>query len=66
MMPTKLKPDTKILVDRKSKKVKTVRHFMHIQSTKDLLDMVQRDNVKPKDKQKIRNELTKRGVTMIL
>ena len=65
-MPTKLKPDTKVLVDRKSRKVKTVRYFMHTQSTKDLVDMIQRDNVKPKDKQKIRNELTKRGVTMIL
>ena len=66
MMPTKLKPDTKVLVDRKSKKVKTIRYFMHAQSTNDLVQLIQRDTTRPKDKQKIRNELTKRGVTMIL
>jgi|TARA_B100001093_G_C26751619_1_gene981418 hypothetical protein len=63
-MPVKLKP-SQVIVDRKTK-AKTITHFF-AKSTpkKELFDMLNNDNTKPKVKQKVRNELTRRGVKVV-
>jgi len=60
-MPIKYKPSEKI-VDRATKKVTTVNHFMRNIPTVKLRDDIAQDRIAPKQKQKIRNELVRRGV----
>lgn len=60
-MPVKLKP-SQVRVDRNTK-VKTIEHFYAKTTPKsELFDMLNNSNTKKKVKQKIRNELVRRGV----
>ena len=62
-MPMKYKKDQKVLVDRKSRKVKTIRTFMRNVLSEVLLKDLENDNTSPKLRQKIRNELVRRNKT---
>ena len=59
-MPVKFKPTTKIR--RRGGGVETVHYYMHKTSTEELLEYLNSASSKPKIRQKVRNELTKRGV----
>jgi len=61
-MPTKFKPSQKLLVDRQSKKTKTVHFYMKTTPTKELQEAYER--VEPKIQQKIKNELVRRKVAV--
>ena len=60
-MPMKYKKDQKVLVDRKSRKVKTVKTFIANVPTDTLEEDLLKSNTPPKLRQKIRNELTRRA-----
>ena len=60
-MPMKYKKDQKILVDRKSRKVRTIRTFMRSVLSEVLQKDLENDNTPPKVRQKIRNELVRRN-----
>ena len=62
-MPMKYKKDQKVLVDRKSRKVRTIRTFMRNVLSEVLLKDLENDNTSPKLRQKIRNELARRNKT---
>ncbi len=63
-MPTKYKP-SEVKIDRQTK-VKSIQHFYIKQLSQDeLFKMLNADNTKPKLKQKIRNELSRRGVRIV-
>lgn len=63
-MPTKYKP-SEVKIDRQTK-VKSVQHYYMKQlSQEELFKMLNTENTKPKLKQKIRNELYKRGVRIV-
>ena len=59
-MPTKL-GKTEIRVDRATKKKSVVHHYIKQFSIKDLIEKYNNDNTSPRDKQKIKNELVRRG-----
>jgi len=63
-MPVKLKP-SQVLIDRNTK-TKKIQHFF-IKSTpqQELFELLNNHNTKPKVKQKIRNELTRRGIKIV-
>ena len=60
-MPTKFKESTKIMVDRQAKKYKTVHYYMSGTSTKELVAAFESTSTIPKRRQKICNELVRRG-----
>ena len=63
-MPTKYKP-SEVKIDRQTK-VKSIQHYYMKQlSQEELFTMLNAENTKPKLKQKIRNELYKRGVRIV-
>ena len=63
-MPVKYKP-SEVKVDRQTK-VKTIQHYYIKQlSQEELFTMLNAENTKPKLKQKIRNELSRRGVRIV-
>ena len=62
-MPAKFKESAKILVDRQSKKYKTVNYYMHATKTEELVSALE-SNTTPKRKQAIRNELVRRKVAV--
>ena len=62
-MPMKYKKDQKVLVDRKSRKVRTIRTFMRNVLSEVLLKDLENDNTSPKLRKKIRNELVRRNKT---
>jgi len=61
-MPAKFKESQNVLVDRQSKKYKTINYFMHATTTKELVSAYENSNTTPKRKQSICNELVKRKV----
>lgn len=61
-MPAKFKPSEKILVNRAEKKYKTIHYYLRNTSTEELEKALENSNTRPKDKQKYRNELVRRGV----
>jgi len=63
-MPTKLRPSV-VRVDRQTKK-KTIEHS-YIKSTpeKELFEVLNKEFTTPKVKQKIRNELVRRGIKIV-
>ncbi len=61
-MPTKFKESTKVILDRNSGKSKMVHTYIRNVDTDELMDTLEKDSAKPKLKQKVRNELVKRGV----
>tara|TARA_B100001559_G_C16429722_1_gene589225 strand:- start:323 stop:541 length:219 start_codon:yes stop_codon:yes gene_type:complete len=63
-MPTKYK-ESAVRVDRQTKKV-SVEHFYVKQISKDeAFKMLNDNNVKPKVKRKLRNELIRRGIKIV-
>ena len=63
-MPTKLRPSV-TRIDRNTKK-KSIEHFyMKAIPQAELFELLNKDMTKPKVKQKIRNELTRRGVKIV-
>ena len=60
-MPVKFRPTTK--VRKRGGGVETVHYYKHAIPTKELLDYLESGASKPKIKQKVRNELTRRGVS---
>jgi len=63
-MPTKLRPSGKNY-DRMTKKTSIVHYWIKGISQKELFEELNKDNTKPKVKQKIRNELTRRGIKIV-
>ena len=64
-MPTKLKPSAEVR-DRQTGKVKTEHYYIKNISKQELFDELNKDNTKPKVKQKIRHELNRRGIKIII
>ena len=64
-MPTKLKPSAPIR-DRQTGKIKTEHYYIKTISKKELFEELNKDNTKSKVKQKIRNELTRRGIKIVM
>ena len=64
-MPTKLKPSAEVR-DRATGKVKTEHYYIKNTSKKELFEELNKDNTKPKVKQKIRNELNRRGIRIVM
>ena len=63
-MPVKYKP-SEVKIDRQTK-VKSIQHYYMKQlSQEELFNMLNAENTKPKLKQKIRNELSRRGVRIV-
>ena len=63
-MPVKYKP-SEVKIDRQTK-VKSIQHYYIKQlSQEELFKMLNAENTKPKLKQKIRNELSRRGVRIV-
>ena len=60
-MPTKFRKSVKILVDRVSKKYKVVNYYIKNTSTEELQAELA-STARPKNKNKCRNELIRRGV----
>lgn len=60
-MPVKFRPTTK--VRKRGGGIETVHYYMHQTDTKELLQYLESASSKPKVRQKVRNELTKRGVS---
>jgi|TARA_B110000908_G_scaffold166025_1_gene216469 hypothetical protein len=63
-MPAKFKESVKVVVDRQSRKMKTVHYYLKNTPTQELVAAVDNSNTKPKNLQKFRNELTRRGVSV--
>ena len=63
-MPTKFKP-SEVIVDRVTKKRSIKHYYIKNVSQDELFKMLNTDNTKPKLKQKIRNELFRRGVRIV-
>jgi hypothetical protein len=63
-MPAKFKESVKVVVDRQTRKLKTVHYYLKNTSTNDIVDAVNNSNTLPKNLQKFRNELTRRGVSV--
>ena len=64
-MPTKLKPSVKTL-NRKTGKTITENFYMKSMSKESLFEYINDDRNKPKTKQKCRNELSRRGVKIVM
>lgn len=64
MPPIKLKPSV-TRIDRQTKKVSIEHTYARNQSKEALFEMLNNSNTKPKVKQKIRNELVRRGVKIV-
>jgi len=63
-MPTKLKPSGRNY-DRMTKKTTIVHYWIKTISKDELFKELNNPNTKPKVKQKIRNELVRRGIKII-
>jgi len=59
-MPTKLKKSS-VIFNKATRKAEIEHHFVKTTDTKILEDMLAADTTRPKIKQKIRNELTRRN-----
>ncbi len=60
-MPIKFKPSATVR-DRKSGKIKTEHYYIKCMSQTELFSELNNSSTKPKAKQKIRNELDRRGI----
>ena len=63
-MPIKLRPSSN-QYDRMTNTSTLVHHYIKTKSQKELFEELNQDNTKPKVKQKIRNELVRRGVKIV-
>jgi len=59
-MPTKFKP-SQTTVERGTSKKTTTHFYMKSMPKAELIDKLDNSNTRPKDKQKIRNELVRRS-----
>jgi len=59
-MPEKWKPD-EVRVDRQTKKVTRVRHYLHHTPTQELQEYLEKGYTRPKVIQKVLKELTRRN-----
>jgi len=59
-MPIKLGKSSK-QIDRVTKKVTVINPYIKLFSTQELIEKYNNNNTRKKDKQKIKNELVKRG-----
>ena len=64
MPPVKFKP-TQTTIDRNTKKTKTEHFYIKSTPKKELFDYLNNSNSKPKIKQKVRNELVRRGIKVV-
>jgi|TARA_R100001443_G_scaffold113916_1_gene129229 hypothetical protein len=64
-MPIKLKQSA-VVRDRQTGKIKTEHYYIKNISKSELFEELNKDNTKPKVKQKIRNELTRRGIKIVM
>jgi len=64
-MPTKFKPSDK-RYDRQTKKTTTEHYYIKNISKTELFDTLNNSNTTPKRKQKIRNELVRRGIKIVM
>jgi hypothetical protein len=64
-MPAKFKESVKVVVDRQSRKMKTVHYYLKNTPTQQIVDALENSNTQPKHKQKFRNELLRRGVSVL-
>jgi hypothetical protein len=58
-MPIKLKPSQTVR-DKKTGKMVTEHDYIKIAALSELIELLEKDNFKPKVKQKIRNEIKRR------
>lgn len=63
-MPTKLKQSSQTY-NRATGKTTTEHYYIKNQSLDTLFEELNRDNTKPKVKQKIRNEINRRGIKIV-
>ena len=63
-MPIKFKPDAKEY-SRATGKTTTTRYYIKSISKKELFEALNNHNTKPKVKQKIKNELVRRGIKIV-
>lgn len=63
-MPTKFKP-TETIVDRATKKISKKHHYMHTTTQDELFKALNNESTPNKKKQKIRNELVRRGINVV-
>tara|TARA_B100000131_G_scaffold300740_1_gene322350 strand:+ start:124 stop:336 length:213 start_codon:yes stop_codon:yes gene_type:complete len=63
-MPVKFKPSAKEY-SRATGKTTTTHYYIKSTSKKDLFEALNNHNTKPKVKQKIRNELVRRGIKIV-
>ena len=63
-MPTKLRPSGRNY-DRMTKKTTVVHYWIKGISKDELFEELNKPNTKPKIKQKIRNELVRRGIKIV-
>ena len=69
-MPTKIRPSGKRWIKipvtgRSTNRWEPEHHYIKGISRNELFEELNKDNTKPKVKQKIRNELTRRGITIV-
>ena len=69
-MPTKLKPSGKRWIKapttgRSTNRWEVEHHYIKSTSQTELFELLNKEFTKPKVKQKIRNELVRRGVTIV-
>ena len=62
-MPAKFKESIKLVVDRQSKKMRTVHYYLKNTPTQDIVAAIT-SNTRPKHLQKYKNELIRRGVSV--
>jgi len=63
-VPTKLRPSSNTY-NRMTGKTTLEHYYIKNISQKELFEELNKDNTKPKVKQKIRNELTRRGIKIV-
>ena len=63
-MPTKLRPSVK-RVDRNTKKVTIEHSYIKQKPKKELFELLNKGTTVPKVKQKIQNELVRRGIEIV-
>jgi len=64
-MPTKFKPSA-VVRDRQTGKLTTEHYYIKCMSKEMLFDELNKSNTKPKIKKKIRNELSRRGIKIVM
>jgi hypothetical protein len=64
-MPTKFKPSAAVR-DRVSGKITTEHYYIKSMSTEVLFEELNKSNTKPKIKSKIRNELNRRSIKIVM